>query len=135
MALLEQRVKDEVIRLPDVELVFAIGDQKDPKYCPYHQKKGYSLNCATHCRELLIKGIRMEILFQEGYTGTNNLPFPKHDDRGKAHAMMASHHEIDIEGAQSEVLEDESDLDKMAQQVHNFVKFRYFHYQIGFTPY
>lgn len=38
-----------------------------------------------------------EILFQEGATSINNLSFPKHDDRGKAHVMMFFHCEIEKE--------------------------------------
>lgn len=56
MDLLEQQIKDEVIRLPNVEFISTIADQKDSKYFPYHRKKGHPLNSATPCREILIRG-------------------------------------------------------------------------------
>lgn len=40
-SLLEQRINDEVICLPNVEFLPIVGDQKDSKYCPFHLRKGH----------------------------------------------------------------------------------------------
>lgn len=41
-ALLEQRIKDNVIHLPQVEFAASLEDVKDLKGCPFHRKKGDS---------------------------------------------------------------------------------------------
>lgn len=47
-ALLEQWMKDDVVRLLDVEFLPSSVDLKDPRYCPIHRKKGHMLEqCAT----------------------------------------------------------------------------------------
>lgn len=54
-----------------------------------------------------------EIRFQEGDDSTNSFSFHKHDNGGKAHAMMASHHEMEIEETEKNVTETEPYLDRM----------------------
>lgn len=50
---------------------------------------------------------------------------PMHNDKGEVHVMMVFHCEIQVEGDEENVSEDELDLDRMTQQVRNLflVKF------------
>lgn len=48
------------------------------------------------------------------------------------HTMVASHHEMEIEGTEKKVLEAEPDIDWMAQQVQDFFKSRNF-YEMDLT--
>lgn len=64
----------------------------------------------------------------------NNLPFSKHNDRGKAHAMMVSHCTMEIERDELEEFERLCpDLYRVAQQVQNLFKFKNLYYQMNFT--
>lgn len=56
-----------------------------------------------------------EVIFQEWDTSINFLPFPKYDDRCKAHAMLVFHWEMEIEEAEKKLIEAERDLDWVAQ--------------------
>lgn len=42
VTLLDQRIKDGVICLPEVELMPSFEDQKDSRYCPYHKREGHT---------------------------------------------------------------------------------------------
>lgn len=44
-----------------------------------------------------------ETLFQEGETVSMTCLFPIHDSRGKAHAMMDSYCEVEVEEAEKKV--------------------------------
>lgn len=57
------------------------------------------------------------IQFQEGAVNINNLPSLKHSDRFKAHAMVASHCEVEIERDYRNMSKGKLDLDMMAQGV------------------
>lgn len=74
----------------EVEFLHIVGDQK---------ARGTSLSNATDFRESSI-GCTREILFQEGDTSIDILPFLKNDERGKAHVMMVSHCETEVEEAE-----------------------------------
>lgn len=54
-------------------------------------------------------------LFLEGAVNINNLPFLKYNDRGKVHAMVESHCEMEIRKDDQKVSETEPDLDPMDQ--------------------
>lgn len=53
--------------------------------------------CFTFIKILDEKHKAGEILFQGGAVNINELPFSKHNDRGKGHMMMVSHHELEVE--------------------------------------
>lgn len=63
-------------------------------------------------------------LFQEGVVNINDLPFQKHNDRGKCHAMMAFNYEMKIIREQHKASKNEPDLSRLAQQVQNLFKFK-----------
>lgn len=61
-----------------------------------------------------------EILFEEdGAVNISELLFPKHNNKGKGHAMMVSYIERDVEGDVAIHPEGELDLDWIAQQVQS----------------
>lgn len=70
-------------------------------------------------------------IFQEG-ADINNLPFPKHNDRCKAQAIMVSHSMMKIERCDQTTFGGEPDLDQMAQQVQNLLKFKSFYDHMDF---
>lgn len=43
IALLKQRMKANVISLPEVEFLPSIAYQKNARYCSYHRRKGHML--------------------------------------------------------------------------------------------
>lgn len=64
-----------------------------------------------------MRNIKHERSFlQEGAININNLPFSKHNDQGKSHAMMVSLCEIQVEVDEKKASEDKPNLDQMAQQ-------------------
>lgn len=79
-------------------------DIRDPKYCPYHRRKGHSFSNIILSRNSLVRsGISI-----------NSLPFLKHDDRSKVHVMMSLSLWEETEGIKDKVPEVEPDLDWMA---------------------
>lgn len=73
-----------------------------------------------------------KILFQEGVININDLWFSKHNDRGKGHAMMASHREMEIKRNELKAPGGELDLDRLARHIQNLFKFKIFYNQMGF---
>lgn len=61
-----------------------------------------------------------EIFFQEEAANINNHTFLKHNNKGKTHAMMAFHCEMEIKGDEHNAFAVEPDMDWMAQQVPKF---------------
>lgn len=57
----------------------------------------------------------------------NALSFPKHQDRGKGHAMISSHSVMKVKGDEEVRYEGEPDFDCMAQHVQSLLQFRTVH--------
>lgn len=95
IVLLKQRNKDEVISLPNVEFLPNIGVEKDMSNIHIVERSGTPLYIATSSTEFFIRSRRHR---RPILSETGNLIaclFLKHDNRGKAHAMLPSHHEMD----------------------------------------
>lgn len=70
-SLLDQRVKDRVIHLLEVEFLHSLSDQKDVKYCLYHRIE----QCATFKRIFDEKHKAGKILSQEGAVSISDFLF------------------------------------------------------------
>lgn len=62
------------------------------------------------------------------------MPFPKNDNQGKAHVMIVSYCDVEIEEAMKKASKAESGLKWMAKQVLDLFRFRNFYDQMVFTP-
>lgn len=88
LALLHQRIKEDVICLPEVEFLPTIRDEKVQSIVLLIRWKDFHRSNVSPSESFLMRNKKAkEIFFQEGAINANNMPFPTHNDREKAHRM------------------------------------------------
>lgn len=124
----EQWIKNDDIHMLEVE--FQLQENRKIRSIVLTRKDIYWSNVSLSGGFLMRSVSRINPFFEKELY-INILPFPKHDDRGKAHVMMVLT-VMEIEEAEKKVPEAEQDLDRMAQQAQNLFKFIDVYNQMGF---
>lgn len=80
VTLLEEWVKDRIIRLLDVEFLSSFSNQKDVKFCLYYRRKGHTLEQCVSFRRISTRNTK-SVRFCSRRDSLNDLPFSKHNNR------------------------------------------------------
>lgn len=113
-ALLKQWVKDSIVQLPIVNPAPTPVKERDPNFCPYHRRKGHSLEQCFVFRKTFDKKLKDgEIILQmRALVTCMSDPSPTiTTTRARGHAMMVS------TPASTVGTEGKLDIDQMAGRV------------------
>lgn len=124
-------MKDSIVQLPIVNPAPTSAEERDPNFCPYHRRKGHTLEQCFVFGKIFNRKLQDEeiILQDEGARNVHERPFLNHNDnKGKGHAMMMS------TPASTVGIEGEPDINQMAGRVQHLHKFKHFYDQMDFNP-